>query len=351
MSGPIQQALDIITKPEVTEAAAVGGVTFVELAWQITLADPSAWEHISSAGALSGAEPLVHTSGLLDSLTQTEALQVFTDMLDNPAADVVAGAAVEGMVDGAASSADAILDASNTGVVFSVPVVTAAFAAYRAWRRSQNGTDPKRNLEFAAVEVVTRAGGGMTGAKAGGVVGTLIAPGVGTIIGTVTGAIAGTLGGAALGEQVKQHHIERSRREFRAALDDLGEHYLTDEARFSKLTGLLAEQEKLAIENVAQTRRRFTNAAVPFRVIWPDEKFVLMQETLKLAELKLAELKQGTADAVTRLQYMRAAGKHHELGAMLWHSQPLIERLNPEPDLLNRLQTSSVRLAYEEAQL
>jgi uncharacterized protein YcfJ len=344
--------------PEVTEAGAVGAVTLVDLAWQYSVAEPAVWDHLGSAAAerltdLSGSIDALQGSmgSITESLHLAEATHVMADMLSamptaGEAAITVVDAPTTGIVD---TLADSTTDGG--GLLLHVPLVTIGFATYRAWRRSQKGTVIKRNVEFAAIEVTTRAGGGLAGAKLGGTVGTVVAPGVGSVIGTVAGAIAGTLGGALLGETVKKRHIDRAERDLKTALDALGRTYLHDDANFKRIIQLFREHEAQAIANIADVRRRLRRYRTPWRVIWPDERLILLEETVQLSQERLNELRGGTAEAIDKLNYMRAADQTRELGTLLAANPALQGELACAPSLVERVRETSTHLSYELGQL
>jgi hypothetical protein len=191
----------------------------------------------------------------------------------------------------------------------------------------------------------------LVGGQIGGTIGTAIAPGLGTIIGGVAGAIAGTIGGMFLGEDIKKRHILQARQAFDSSLQKLGSTYLENPARFRELTEVFLSYEAEYVTNFKATRRRLFRYSMPWRIAWPDEKLILLQETVRLAENRLGAVKQGTIDAMDRLNYMQAAGKSHDLGVILWSNAALREQLDLRADLVANLEAEHDKLAHELTQL
>jgi hypothetical protein len=385
----MKEALATVFNVQSAELTTVGAVTFADIALQYSMADPTIWDHFDGpaadhiADAIQNLDVLRASLGdqagaffhnVVDSLNNIEALSVFNDLAERLPLLESAGtgtavaaeasghslvdslaqagsAGVEGKVSGVLSTAEAAQTVGDGGLLMHLPLVTIGFATYRAWRRSQKGTELPRNLEFASIEVATRAGGGLIGGQIGGVIGTAIVPGIGTIIGGVTGAIAGTVGGMFLGEDIKKRHVKKAREMFDATLVQLGDMYLKDPVRFKRLTSVFVENEREYTENLQAMRRRLNQHAIPFRVIWPDQKLVLLQETVHLAENRLSTIKQGTIDAVDRLNYMRETDQNHELGVILWSNAALRDQLAPDPELVQSLELTHERLRRELVQL
>ncbi len=374
--GRVQQALAKALNADVAEVGAIGAVSFVDLAWQYSLADPAVWDHFDGAAAahmsdavqsldvLRSAYGGVSLAPLLDRLAEAlrgiEALHVFSDLAERlPVLGDGAAIALEGKT---ASVADSLLNSATTlhtateakagaavgaGLSLHVPFVSMGFAAYRAWRRAQQGAALPRNVEFAAVEVATRATGGLVGGKVGGVIGTAIAPVGGTVIGAVAGAVAGTLGGAALGEAIKKRHTLKASKRLDQSLEQLGTAYLDDDARFEQVTGVFRRQEEAYLKNLGETRRRLRRYALPWRVAWPDEKLILLGETVQMAEDRLGSIQQGTVEAVERLAFMRQTGQRRELGVMLWGNPALCAEVPCDSALIGEVRQASDRLSRE----
>jgi len=366
------------------ELATVGAVTFADLAWQYSLAAPSIWDHFHGpaanhiADAIHNLEVLRDALGaqasqvfaqVVESLKHIEATQVFHELAErlpilesagtssalalsaasHSAVDTLAGAGavLESKAGVAASAASTIGDG---GLLYHIPLITMGFATYRAWKRGQQGTALLRNMEFAAIEVTSRAGGALIGGQMGGVIGTAIAPGIGTIVGGVAGAIAGTFAGMKVGEDLKQRHVRQARRAFDQALSRLGQAYLEDPARYQQLVDVFVQHERAYQQSLRETRRRLHRHATPWRVAWPDQKLILLQETVRLAEDRLGAVRQGTIEALDRLDFMRLRGQNHELGVVVWSNPALREQLAPDPALVESLQAAHDRLTYEVAQ-
>lgn len=386
LTDQLKQALGQIFNVNTAELTTVGAVTFADIAWQYSMADPTIWDHFQGPAAdhiadaiqnldvlrdSLGAQSAQFFHNIIEGLKHVEALHVFNDLAEKLPILETAGtstaiaveASSHSLVDSfksagmtlAQNQGDAMTGAAaqsaTDGILQHLPLVTIGFATYRAWRRSQKGTHIKRNLEFASIEVATRAGGGIIGGQIGGIVGTAIAPGLGTIIGGVAGAIAGTLGGMLLGEDIKKRHVKKAKETFDVGLDTLGRLYLEDPVRYKQLTGVFIENEREYTNNLRATRQRLLSYSMPWRLVWPDQKLILLQETVHLAEDRLGSIKQGTIDAIDRLNYMRETEQNHELGVLLWSNPALRDQLHPDGELVLTLETAQDKLRHELVQL
>jgi gas vesicle protein len=375
-----KERLAKVLNADTAEFAAIGTVTFVDLAWHYSMADPAIWDHFHGPAAdhmvdaIQNLDILKSTLGdkaipvvdhILAYFQQIEATQVFHDLVH--ALPGLADA-VPLVLEGKASLLDQLVAHSSTiasveskisaagdaasgglSLLHHIPLVTIGFATYRAWRRGQKGTALKRNLEFGAIEVATRASAGLIGGQVGGIIGTFIAPGMGTIVGGVTGAVAGTLGGASLGEALKKRRIKKAQRDLDSSLTELGRTYLED--RYVELAHVFVEQEQEYIENLQQNQRRLRRYATPWRVIWPDQKLILFQETVAMAQERLGNIKQGTIDALDRLAYMRDQEQHREMGIILWSDPALCQQLPCDTHKIEVVREANDRMRYELAQL
>ncbi len=380
-AGGMREALAKVFNVDVAEFSAIGAVTLVDIAWHYSMADPAIWDHFQGPGAdhmtdaIQNLDVLKASLGdqspsilghIAEYLKQLEASQVFHDLLErlsvlgsagDAAADVLHTPAVTLIETLTRQAAKTLEGAAKTvalgesGLIHHIPLVTIGFATYRAWRRSQQGAGLWRNVEFAAIEVTTRAGGGLLGGQVGGTIGTLIAPGIGTIVGGVAGAVAGAVGGAVLGEQIKQSHVRQAQKRLEASLNQLGGAYLEDAARFRQLTEVFIAQEREYTRNLLETRRRLRRYAMPWRMLWPDEKLILLQETVAMAQARLSEIKQGTLEAVERLEYMRDQKLHRQMGILLWNNPALRQQLNCEPELVEAVGDASQRFQSEMTHL
>ncbi len=375
----LKERLAKVFNANTAEFAAVGTVTFVDLAWHYSMADPAIWDHFHGPAAdhiteaVQNLDVLKSTLGdkavpvvdhILDYFQQVEATQVFHDLVHalpgftDAAPVVLEGKAslIDQLVDHSATVASVESKISAAGDVATgglnllhhIPFVTIGFASYRAWRRGQKGTALKRNLEFGAIEVTTRTSGGLIGGQVGGVIGTFIAPGVGTIVGSVTGAVAGTFGGAHLGEAFKKRRIKKAQQDLDTSLTELGRTYLEDQ--YVDLANVFVEQEQEYIENLQKNQRRLHRYATPWRVIWPDQKLILFQETVAMAQDRLGNIKQGTIDALDRLAYMRDQKQHRELGIILWSDPALCQQLPCDAHKIEVVREANDRMRYELAQ-
>ncbi|MEJ2148222.1 MAG: hypothetical protein P8Z40_01950 [Chloroflexota bacterium] len=364
----------------VAEMASIGAVTFLDLVWHYSMADPQIWDHFQGvpgdhiADALANLDVLKASMGdqaipivghVVDYFQGLEATQVFHDLMDqlshigsaSDSATVVLGGHGESLVDalgGHAASTGTSLAAQTIteGTLLRyVPLVTIGFASYRAWRRSQGGATLGRNVEFAAIEVATRAGGGLIGGQLGGVIGTFVAPGLGTILGGVAGAVAGAIGGAFLGEEVKGRHVHRSQQALDESLATLGATYLDDPKHYHQLTTVFVEHERGYVENLREMQRRLRRYALPWRRLWPDQKLIFLEETVARAQEGLNEVKLGTVDALDRLEYMRGQGQHRKMGIMLWSNPAMCQQLDCSDELIGRVEAANTRLTRELTQL
>lgn len=370
----VEEVLRHALNADVAEAGAIGAVTFVDLAWQYSMADPSIWEHFNGPAAdhitdalqnldvlkaALGDHALPLVDNVIEWLKGLEALHVFSDVADKlpllgdaPAIvlDTKGGSLVDSLI-GAASTAhtaaEAKAAAASSAWNIHLPLVTIGFASYRAWRRAQKGAGWGRNLEFAAIEVGTRATGGLIGGKVGGVIGTAIVPGVGTILGAVVGAVGGAIGGALLGESIKKRHVEKASRDLNAALERLGAAYLNDSENFERLTGVFRAREEDYLRNLRDLKRRLRRYALPWRLVWPDEKLVLLQETVRLAERRLGTVREGTVAALDKLAYMRESGQCRELGTLLLSNPALCEAVPCDAELVGAARQANERLRRE----
>jgi hypothetical protein len=161
--------------------------------------------------------------------------------------------------------------------------------------------------------------------------------------------VAGTFAGMKVGEDFKKRHVQQARRAFDEALSRLGQTYLEHPSRYNELAGVFTEHERAYVGSLEETRRRLRRHATPWRVAWPDQKLILLQETVRLAENRLDSVRQGTVEALDRLDFMRLRGRNHELGVILWSNPALREELSPDPTLVEPLQESHDRLTREVA--
>jgi hypothetical protein len=83
------------------------------------------------------------------------------------------------------------------------------------------------------------------------------------------------------------------------------------------------------------------------RIIWPDQKLILLEETVRLAEDRVGNIRQGTIEALERLDFMQVRGQNHELGVILWSNPALREQVKPDATLVTRLEEIQNRLARE----
>jgi hypothetical protein len=380
----VREALAKVFNLDTAEVATIGTVTFIDIAWHYSMADPHIWDHFQGpaadhiADAIQNLDVLKsslgdHSIPLLGNIVEyfksLEATQVFHDLLDrlpmlNGVGDssaIVLDAHSDSLVDSLsdhAATAGAAIDAKATaaskaaGLLLHVPVITLGFATYRAWRRSQRGTGLGRNVEFAAVEVTTRAGGGLIGGQLGGALGTAIVPGVGTIVGGVAGAVAGAVGGALLGEEIKQRHVRKAQKKLNTSLEDLGKPHLAEPDNFRDLTGVFVEQERQYTRNLLATRRRLRRySLLPWRIVWPNEKLILLREIVEMAEERLGEVKLGTIEAVERLTFMRDTEQHRQMGIILWSDPALRQRVGCGSEMVDIVAGANDKLRRELTQL
>lgn len=359
--GGLRRLLESAAGSDAAEALTAGTITAVDLAWQISVASPAIWDHLSLAGysfveSLSNPDLLAQSlgdqagplvAGLMEQLHLAEAAQHF--------------AALTGAGDAATlalSSGSSLTEAFATGAAehathapLSVPIVSVFFAAFRAVRRAQGGQPRERNLEFASVEVATRAGGGLIGGQVGGMLGSIVAPGPGTLIGGALGAAAGIAGGAVLGEQIKGRHLKAARAAFEQALVELGRYFLAYPPSFQRLAKQFSAYEQGVVKGIRGTRLRLALHGAAGRIVWPDEKFVLLQETLRGAQGRLAEVRADTKAAIHRLTQLRDRAEYATLGALLWADRPWLAGLGVEPELIELIEGADVRLRQEMAGL
>jgi hypothetical protein len=360
--GKVKAMVASAANADVAEMGAIATVSLVDLAWQYSMAAPEVWDHINGPGAdhlidvVQNLDVLKSTLGdqlfpfadnVIAYLRGLEAMQVFSDLAGQlpvlgDASSVVLEAKGSSIVDSLAAAGP-----GDGGLPVHLPLVTVGFATYRAWRRSQKGGGLKRNVEFAAIEVTTRAGGGLIGGKAGGVIGTLIVPGVGTFVGTVAGAVAGAVGGALLGETFKKRHVQKVSDALNTSLERLGSEYLDHPGNFKRLTDVFQEQEADYRSHLRAMKRRLARYALPWRIVWPDAKLVLLQETVRLAEERLDTVREGTVEAVDRLTFMRTTGQRRELGVMLWSNPALCTELGCNGDIVGQVARQNDRLRIE----
>jgi surface antigen len=454
----VKKTVAKLFQSDVLEVATLGAVTYLDVAWQYTLADPQIWTHLDGAVANQAFDAMVdphvlevglgeHAQPVLshvaDYIRHAEALQAFDHSLDNvmrfgvdlpnavvlldghpdplfdllqhksngadgldaktqvlsdgaPAAFVdakvsgVVEAKTSALADAKASSlADAkasvlvdakastlvdaktgsLLDAKTSALIDAktgsildgawngsdlwhyVPVVTIGFASYRAWRRAEGGTRWGRNLEFAATEVITRSGGALAGAKVGGTVGTLVVPGYGTIIGSVVGAVGGAVAGARLGEEIKRRHLRKAQRDLDQALHNLGAPHLQDPVGYRRLQAAFAEQEKVARQNVQRTRGTYNDYARWWRRLWPDQKLILLQETVREADDRLLSVHQQIHDTLERVEVLKQQNSYKALGLILWNAPGMCQRLGCQEVLMQGVEHANEQLRSELVQV
>jgi hypothetical protein len=273
-------------------------------------------------------------------------------------ASALADAKVSAAADAKTSSlmdakAGSILDGVWDGgdVWHYIPVITISFATYRAWRRAEGGTRWARNLEFAATEVLTRSGGALAGAKVGGTVGTLVVPGYGTIIGSVVGAVGGAVAGARLGEEIKRRHVRNAQRDLDETLHNLGAPYLLDPVGYRRLRDTFLEQEKAAKRNVKSTRANYKAYARPWRRLWPDQKLILLEETVRESDERLMSVHQQVRDTLERVDVLHQQNNYKALGLILWNAPGMCQRLGCAEILLQDVSSANDRLRSELVQV
>ncbi|MBN1310395.1 MAG: hypothetical protein JXB30_03175 [Anaerolineae bacterium] len=376
----VKEALAKILNINTAEFTTIGAVTFVDIAWHYSMADPHIWDHFQGPAADHMADMIQNLDVLKSSLGDqahhifdnmlgyfqgVEATQVFHDIIDQLS---IAGGAVDttamvldapsdSLVDSLSQTSTAAMEAKtsavgDSGLLFHIPLITIGFASYRAWRRSQKGAGWGRNLEFAAIEVATRTSGGLVGGQLGGAVGTAVAPGMGTLVGGIAGAVAGAIGGALLGEEFKQRHVKEAQEKLNIAIDDLGVTYLQHPGRFRELTDIFTEQELTYEKNLRAMQWRLTRyQMLPWRAAWPNQKLVLLQETVRMARERLEAIKKGTIDAVDQLTYMRDRRQYRQMGAILWSDPALRQKLDCDPLLISPIERAHDKLRHEVTQL
>jgi len=377
----MMDALSKVLNVDAAEFATIGAVTFVDIAWHYSMADPHIWDHFQGPGAAHIADAIQNLDVLKSSLgdkaglifdnighylQSLESTSVFHESLARmatagAAASIVAldaptSAMIEQIsrataaigIDAKASVAAQHLAGDAAGLVQHIPLVTIGFASYRAWKRHQAGAGVGRNLEFAAIEVATRAGGGIAGSQLGGAFGTAVAPGVGTIVGGIAGAVAGAIGGAILGEEFKQRHVKGAQQKVESSLTELGGYHLQHPGRFRELTEVFTTQEQEYQKHLREMQTRLIGyGLLPWRVIWPNDKLVLLQETVKMAEDRLGAIKKGALDAVDQLTYMRDRSQYQEMGAILWSDPALRQQLTLDPKLVMDVDEATGKLRKE----
>jgi hypothetical protein len=381
--GQVREALGKVLNVNTAEFTTIGAVTFVDVAWHYSMADPQIWDHFQGPAADHMIDVIqnldVLSSSLGDQASHTmenvlgyfrglEATQVFHDVIDRLAA---AGGAADGasmVLDAPAHSVvESLSKASKVttagveakvsavgdgGLLLHIPMITIGFASYRAWRRAQKGAGLGRNLEFAAIEVATRASGGLVGGQLGGAIGTAVVPGVGTLVGGIAGAVAGAIGGALLGEEFKQRHVKQAQEKLNIALDDLGVTYLQHPGHFRDLTRIFTEQERSYENNLrAMQWRAFRYGLLPWRTVWPDQKLVLLDETVKMAQERLTTIKNGTLEALDQLTYMRDRKQYRQMGVILWSDPALRQQLDCDPLLISPIECAHDKLQHEVTQI
>jgi hypothetical protein len=305
------------------------------------------------ADALVEAKTQAASDGLVDALVEAKA-QAASDGLVDTLVEAKAQAASDGLADALVEAKVSVL-IDNADLWHHVPLITIGFATYRAWRRAEEGATWNRNLEFAATEVVARSGGALVGAKMGSSVGATVGmftvPAYGIIIGSVVGAVGGAIAGARLSEKIKHRHVRRSQRELDAALHNLGAPYLQDPVGYRKLTTLFAEQEQSAQRNIRTTQRQYTTHARWWRRLWPDQKLILLQETVRAADERLLDIRQQVRDTLERVEMLRQQNNYKALGLILWNAPGMCQQLGCAMGLVRAVNTANEELRRELQQL
>jgi len=369
----IKEVLAKAVNADTAEIASIGTVTLLDIAWHYSMADPTIWDHFTGpaadhiADALQNLDVLKASLGdyslplaerVLETLRGLEATQLFNDLFEHTshlgsAADAGGSVVLDGQGHGVIDTLSTAATAGKAaGLIGHIPLITIGFASYRAWRRASKGTTLGRNLEFAAIEVTTRAGGGLLGSQIGGAVGSFIVPGVGTIVGGVAGAVAGAIGGAVLGESIKTRHIRKAQSDLDKGLDQLGETYLADPPNYQRLRNVFVKQEAQYLGNLKAIRRKLRRyALLPWRSAWPNHKLVLLGETVRLAEERLGAIKLGTIEAVERLSLMKREKQYRQMGIILWSDPALSAQLNLDAELMGMIEQTNDRLRRELVQM
>jgi hypothetical protein len=310
---------------------------------------------------------LLHKGHVADTLAEAKAQAASDGIAD--ALDAKVQAASDGIADALDAKVQAVSDGiadalaeakvsvliDNADLWHHVPLITIGFATYRAWRRAEEGATWNRNLEFAATEVVTRSGGALVGAKMGSSVGATVGvftvPAYGIIIGSVVGAVGGAIAGAKLSEKIKHRHVRRRQRELDTALHNLGAPHLQDPVGYRKLTALFAEQEQSAQKNIRATHRQYAAYARWWRRLWPDQKLILLQETVRAADERLLDIRQQVRDTLERVEVLRQQNNYKALGLILWNAPGMCQQLGCARPLVRAVNTANEGLRHELQQL
>jgi hypothetical protein len=181
--------------------------------------------------------------------------------------------------------------------------------------------------------------------------GTLVVPGYGTIIGSVVGAVGGAIAGARLSEEVKRRHVRQAQRELDEALHNLGAPYLEDPVGYRRLKAVFTEQEKAAKRSVHGTRREYATYARWWRRLWPDQKLILLQETVRESDERLLDIHQQIRDTLERVEVLRQQNNYKALGLILWNAPGMCRQLGCAEILVQGVNRANEHLRHEVQQV
>jgi hypothetical protein len=165
------------------------------------------------------------------------------------------------------------------------------------------------------------------------------------------GAVGGAIAGARLSEEIKRRHVNQAQRELDEALHNLGAPYLRDPVSYRQLRELFTEQERLAKTNAEVTRQQYARYARWWRRLWPDQKLVLLQETVRDADKRLLDIRQQLRDTLDRIDVLRQQNNYKALGLILWNAPGICRQLSCSPLLLQDVDHANEQLHQELQQL
>lgn len=167
----------------------------------------------------------------------------------------------------------------------------------------------------------------------------------------MVGAVGGAIAGARLSEEIKRRHVRQAQRELDFSLNNLGAPYLQDPVGYRRLQAAFYEQEKSAKRNVAGTQREYSAYARWWRRLWPDQKLILLQETVREADHRLENIHQQVRDTLDRVEVLRQRDNYRALGLVLWNAPGMCQQLGCAELLVQDVRLANEHLRHELQQV
>jgi hypothetical protein len=120
---------------------------------------------------------------------------------------------------------------------------------------------------------------------------------------------------------------------------------------YRRLRAAFTEQDKAAKRNVQRTRQEYDAYARWWRRLWPDEKLVLLEETVREADTRVLEIQQQVFDTLERVEVLRQQNGYKALGLILWNAPGMCQQLGCAEMLLQDVHRANEGLRRELVQV